>query len=90
MIIELTLDVTIVWFGSQKAVCVNKQHEVKLLGVVNFKSVQLLMFNAQALDLFTKTKDETIFNFVYPLSIMLSGTQIYSTLFLAKIHKAYC
>ena len=30
--VELTLDVNIVWFGCQKAVCVIKQHENAWLG----------------------------------------------------------
>ena len=36
--IALKLDVKIGWFGHQVAVCVNKRHEMQILGVVNFKN----------------------------------------------------
>ena len=82
--IALTLDVkknnlVVRWlFVSTKSIT------MQFLGVADFKGLILAVYR---LSLIYLPKTETIFNFVYPLwtqsSIMISGTQIYSTLFLA-------
>ena len=42
--IALTLDVKIVWFGRQFAVCVKKWHKMHFWGVVSFKSTILTAY----------------------------------------------
>ena len=42
--IALTLDVKIVWFGWQVAVCVQKRHKMQFLVVVGFKSSTLTVY----------------------------------------------
>ena len=42
--ITLTLDVTIVWFGCQLTVCVQKRHKNAIFGVVGFKSSTLTVY----------------------------------------------
>ena len=88
--ITLTLDVKIVWFGCQVAVCVNNRHKN-----ANFKFCwfQKFYFDCLLLKLLIcSPTTEIMFNFVCPLltqsSIIISGTFVYSSLFLALSHKS--
>ena len=88
--IALILDVKIVWFGCQVAVCVNKRHKNANFG---FSRFQKFNFDCLLLKLLIcSSRTENIFSFVCPLrtrsSGMISGTQIYSTLFLASSDKS--
>ena len=89
--IALTLDVNIVWFGCQVAVCVQKRHKNTIFGCSWFQKFNFDCLLLKLLIFLTKT--ENIYKFVCPLwtqsSIMISGTQIYSTLFLALSHKSW-
>ena len=87
----LTLDVKNLWFGCQVAVCVKKRHKNAIFWCSWFQN-----FNFDCLLhklLICSPTTENIFNFVGPLwtksSIMISGTQIYITLFLASSHKSW-
>ena len=84
-IISLTLEVQIVWFCCQKTICVTKQQKMQFFGIVNFKSSTLAVHCLSSLFIYIPIT-ETIFNILYPLgthsSIMISGTQIYSIVFL--------
>ena len=70
--IALTLDVKIVWFGCQVAVCVKKRHKNAFFGCSWFQK-----FNLLHKLLICSAKTENIFKFVCPLwtksSIMISG-----------------
>ena len=88
--IALTLDVKFLWFGRQVAVCVQKRHRNAIFGCSWFQK-----FNFDSLLhklLICSPKTENIFKFVYPLrtqsTLMISGTQIYFTLFLASSYKS--
>ena len=90
--IALTLDVKIYWFGHQVAFCVQKQHKNAIFGCSCF---QKFNFDCLLLKLLIcSPKTENIFKFVFPLltqsSIMISGTEGYSTLFSALSHKSWC
>ena len=89
--IALTLDVKIVWFGRQVAVCVQNWHKN-----ANFGSSWFQKFNFDCLLLkllICSQITENIFKFVCPLltqsSIMISGIfQLFFTLFLASSHQS--
>ena len=73
--IALTLDVKIVWFGRQVAVCVQKRHQNAIFGCSWF---QKFNFDCLLLKLLIYSQTtENIFKFVCPLliqsSIMISG-----------------
>ena len=72
--IALTLDVNILWFGCQVAVCVQKRHKSSIFGRSWFQNFNL----DSLLLLICSPKTENIFKFVCPLltqsSIMISGT----------------
>ena len=79
--IAWTLDVKIVWFGSQVAVCVRKRHKNAIFWCSRF---QKFNFDCSLHKLLIcSLTTENIFNFVCLLwtksSIMISGTQIYFT-----------
>ena len=89
--ISLTLDVKIVWFGCQVAVCVQKRHKNAIFGYSWF---QKFNFDGLLLKLLIcSPTTENIFKFACPLltqsSIMISATEGYSTLFLALSHKSW-
>ena len=89
--IALTLDVKIVWFGRQVAVCVQKRHKNAIFGCSRF---QKFNFDCLLLKLLIYSQTtEHIFKFVCPLltqsSIMISGIKGYSTHFLASSHKSW-
>ena len=74
--IALTLDVQIVWFGRQMAVCVQKRHKNAI-----FECSQFQKFNFDCLLLkllICSPKTEEVFKFMYPLLtqsyLMISGT----------------
>ena len=74
--IALTLDVKIVWFGRQVAVCVQKRHKNAIFGCSWF---QKFNFDCLLLKLLIcSPKTESIFKFVCPLltqsSNLISGT----------------
>ena len=88
--INVTLDVKIGWFGSQVAVCVKKLQKNANFG---FSLFQKFNFDCLLLKLLIcSSRTKNILSFVCPLrtrsSGMISGTQIYSTLFLAKSDKS--
>ena len=63
--IALILDVKIVWFDCQVAVCGNKRHKKAIFGCSQF---QKFNFDCLLLNLLICTpKNENIFNFVCPL-----------------------
>ena len=89
--IALTLDVKIVWFGRQLAVCVQKRHKSAIFVCSWF---QKFNFDCLLLKLLIcSPTTENIVKFVCPLltqsSMMISGTEGYSTLFLALSHKSW-
>ena len=90
--IAVTLDVKNGWFGRQVAVCVNKRHKNANFGFSRFQKFNFDCLLLKLLICLSIT--ENIFSFVCPLwnpsSGMISGTQIYSTLFLALSHKSGC
>ena len=81
---DLTLHAKTMYFGRQMAVCVHKRHTNAIFDF-DCLLLKLLIF---------LTKTENIFKVLCPLwtqsSIMISGTQIYFTLFLALSHKSQC
>ena len=88
--IALTLDVKIVWFGCQVAVCFQKRHKNAISWCSRFQK-----FNFECLLLkllICSPSTENILTFVCPLltqsSIMISVTKGYSTLILALSHKS--
>ena len=86
-----TLDIKIIWFGCQKAVCVTKRHTIVIYGCNRFHKFN---FGCLLLKLLTYLPtNETVFNFVYPLgtqsSIIISETQIYSTLICHMSHVVF-
>ena len=88
--ITLRLDVRIVWFGCHMTVCVQKWHKNAIFGCSRF---QKLNFDCLLLKLpICSPTTENIFKFVCPLltlsSIMISGTEGYSTLILALSQKS--
>ena len=89
--IALTLDVKIVWFGRQMAVCVKNWHKNAIFGCSWFQKFNFSCLLKKLL--ICSPKAEHIFNFVFPLwiwsSIVISGTQIYFTLFLALSQKSW-
>ena len=88
-IIALAFDVEIVWFGRQVAVCVQKWHNNAIFGCSLFQKLNFDCLLPKLLICSPTT--ENMFKFVCPLlsqsSIMISGTLVYSTLFLAWSHK---
>ena len=87
--IALTPGVQIVWFGRQAAVCVQKRHKDAIFGCSWF---QKFNFDCLLLKLLIcSPTTENILKFVCPLLtqsyIIISGTEGYSTLFLALGHK---
>ena len=89
--IAWTLDVKIVWFSRQVAVCVQKQPKNTIFGCSWF---QKFNFDGLLLKLpICSLKTENIFNTTHPLwaqsSSIISGTFLYSTLFLASSHKSW-
>ena len=79
----MTLDVKILWFGRQVAVCVQKRHNSAIFGCSWF---QKFNFDCLLLKLLIcSPTTENIFKFVCPLLtqsfIMILGTQVYFTLF---------
>ena len=88
--IALTPFVKIVWLGRQVAVCVQKRHKNAIFGCSWF---QKFNFDCLLLKLLIcSPTTENIFKFVCPLltqsSIIISGTEGYSSLFLALSHKS--
>ena len=86
----LTLDVKIVWFDCQVAVCVRKWHKNAISGCS-----QIPKFNFECLLhnlMISLIKTYNIFKFVCPLctnsSIMIVDNQIYFTLFLTQSLKS--
>ena len=88
--IAMTLDVKIVWFGRQVAVCVQKRHKSAIFGCSWFQKFNFDCLLLKLLICLSTT--ENIFKFVCPLLtqsfIMILGTQVYFTLFLASSHKS--
>ena len=81
--IALKLDVRIVWFGCQMAICVKKLQTSALFG---FSRIQKLNFDCFVHRLLNCSKKiGNIFHFACPLwsksSFRISGIQIYSTFF---------
>ena len=88
--IAFIIQVKIVLFGRQVAVCVKKRHKNAIFGC---SRIQKFNFDCLLHKLINgSSKTENIFNFPCLLwtksSIMISGTQIYFTLFLASSHKS--
>ena len=89
--ITLTLDITIVWFVRHLTVCVQKRHKNAFFGCSRF---QKFNFDCLLLKLLICSRTtENIFTFECPLltqsSIIISGTYMTSTLFLASSPKSW-
>ena len=89
--ISFTLDVKIVWFCCQVAVCVQKRHKNAIFECGCFQKFNFDCLLLKLLIYSQTTKN--IFKFVCPLltqlSIIISGTWVFSTLYLASSHKSW-